>query len=480
MQYPHFIGGSHTVQSPIADGQRTVNWYVERQQLPGGKSQMALYPTPGVETLATATTASGRGHFYQDGREFAVIGTTFYEIGSTGTLTSRGTVAIDDNPATISSNGDGGGEVFITSGNNGYVFTLATNLLTQVRTGATTIGGQIDGYFVVLDAATSTLFISDLLDGTTWDPTQFAQRSSQSDPWVSMAVLPPYIWLLGEQTSDVWYNAGTFPFPFAPHPSGRIDYGCAAAFSPEIVAGSVIWLAQTADGMGQVVRAGGFTPQVISTYAVQVALDSFSTLSDAIGDTYQDLGHSFYLLYFPTASATWVFDATESLWHERGTWISEDAIYEAWRPLYHAFAFGEHRMLDRASGKVFRMASDLGFDADARPLRRLRRPPSLWADNERLFVSLFAIDLEPGLGLATGQGSDPQMMLRISRDGGKTWGSERWRSAGAIGKYETRTQWVRCGSARHWVPEVVVSDPIPWRLTGARVEVKGAVRREAA
>jgi hypothetical protein len=471
--YPQFIGGSHVSQSPVADHQRTVNWYVEKLEQPGGTTQLALYPTPGVRTLATAATTPGRAHFARAAREFAVIGTTYVEIDAGGTITERGTVAVDEYPATISSNGDGGGQNFVTSGNNGYLHDLGTNAFTQVRTGATRLGAHLNGYFLTLDADTSTLFLSDLLDGTTWDPTQFAQRSIEADPWVSLAVQDRYLWLFGETTSEVWYDAGSFPFPFAPHPSGLVPFGCRAIFSPKVAAGALHWLAQTKDGPGQIVRAAGFSPEVISTAPVQVALAGYSSLSDAVGDAYQDLAHSFYVLSFPTAQATWVFDARDQVWHERGTWLSAESRYDAWRPCFHAFVFNQHRMLDRASGAIYDLSPAYGTDAEDRPLRRLRRGPTLWDDQQRLFVSVFELHLEPGLGLTSGQGSDPQVTLRISTDGGKTWSSERGRSAGQLGHYDTRVRWWRCGSGRAWVAEIVVSDPIPWRILGALIEVSG-------
>ncbi|HYE88055.1 MAG TPA: hypothetical protein VEA16_16950, partial [Vicinamibacterales bacterium] len=202
VDYPGFCGGSYVSQSPIAANERTVNFYVERLELPTGKSRDVLYPSPGVESLATASTTGGRAHFAQDGREFCVIGPTFYEVSSAGALTSRGTVTVDQYPATICSNGDGGDQIFVTSGNNGYIFDLGTNTFSQVRTGGTRMGAQLDGFFLALDADTSTLYISDANDGTTWDPTQFIQRSSQPDPWIALKVWDRYIWLFGTETSE--------------------------------------------------------------------------------------------------------------------------------------------------------------------------------------------------------------------------------------------------------------------------------------
>ena len=482
--YPGFIGGSDVTQSPLANGERTVNWYVERTKT----GELALYPTPGVASVgALGVSAGGRGHFYEDGREFAVIGQTFCEIDASGTVTSRGTVAVDANPATIATNGDGGGQLFITSGNNGYNFDLTSNILTQVRTGATTMGAHLDGYFLALDAPTSTLYLSALLDGTTWDPLQFAQRSIGSDPWIAMKVQGRYVWLFGEKTSEVWYNQGTFPFPFAPHPSGLVPYGTAAPWSPAVVSGTLYWLSSTEHGHGAVVAAEGFVPRIVSSFAAHWAHDQMEIVSDVIGDTYEDAGHTFYLLHFLRANVTQCYDAsptlnlpTELRWTERGTWISETTQYTASRTLYHAFAFGEHRLLDRGSDTIYRMAAALGSDVDGRPMRRVRRATALPSDNRRAFVSLFEALLEPGLGLVSGQGSDPQIGLRVSPNGGKTWGNERTRSAGALGQYGTRTIWDRCGSGRRWMPEIVVTDPIPWRILGAQVAVTSGRRTQAA
>jgi hypothetical protein len=479
--FPSFIGGSYRSQSPIADCERLVNMYVEMMEVEGAqmKTRSTLYTIPGVESFASATTAPGRGSFEHDGRAFVVIGPTFFELTSGGTLTSRGTVAVDQYPATMATNGDGGGQILIASGNNGYCFTLATNAFAQVRTGGTRMVGQLDGFGLALDADTSTLFISDPLDFTTWDPTQFAQRSIQPDPWISLIVLDRYIWLLGSKTSEVWYNAGSSPFPFAAHPSGLVQYGCAAPFSPEVVAGTLIWLSSTANGSGLVVRTAGFSPEAISSFPLQVAFATYTDLDAAIGDTHDHLGHTFYVLTIGS-EATWAYDATTTLqlphasrWAERGTWISEENTFEAWRPLYHLFAFGEHLTLDRETGEVWRLSETTATDVDGRPLRCVREAPAIGQFNQRTSYPAFELLMEPGLGTLSGQGSDPQVMLQTSNDGGKTWGDERWRSAGKMGEYLTRVRWLRCGSAWGWnrVFRVVLSDPFPRRILGADLEV---------
>lgn len=482
MEYPNFIFGSYESQSVTADQERTVNFYVERMESPGATTRAALYPTPGVELVGTATTTAGRAHFAMAGREFMVIGSAFLECNALGILTLRGTVAIGNNPATINSNGDGGGQLFITSGDNGYIFDLGTAAFTQVAAlnGKATMGGHLDGYFLALDAATSTWYFSALLDGLTW-PTgiNFAQRSLAPDPWLSMIVNGRYIWLLGEQTSEAWYNSGK-AFPFAAHPSGLIPYGIAAPFARAVADGVLVWLGSSASGNGQVLKAAGFQPEVITSYPVQTAINGYPRIDDALADAFNYLGHTFFRIDFPAENVTWVWDSQTSLWFQIMTWISEDNEYVAWRPRWHALAFGEHRMLDAIAGSVHRVGRDLGFDVDGRPIRRLRRAPAIMDENGRVYYSSFELDLEPGLGLSTGQGSDPQVMYRFSDDGGKTWSSEQMMSAGKIGEYDKRVKAHRCGMGRRRVFEVSFSDPIPWRLTAAYLGVSQAGQRRTA
>lgn len=474
MRFDDFIGGSFQSQSPTADCEETINWYPEVLPVKGATSKFALYPTPGVTEIAAYTSNPGRAHFYQSGREFAVIGASFCEIDAIGTITALGAVAIDSNPATISSNGDGGGELFITSGTNGYIFDLGTSAFTQVAAlnGLATQGDSLDGYFLCLNAATSTMYVSALLDGLTWTTgTDFAQRSLAPDPWGGMKVLDRYIWLFGETTSEVWYDTGA-TFPFAPHPAGVLNFGIASAWSPVHLGDSMVWLAKTKAGQYCVVRAAGFTPEIISTPPLEAALATYTNIAHAVGDSYSEAGHTFYLLSFDNDDVTWVWDTQTKLWSKRGTWDPTARQFLSWRPRYHAHAFGEHRMLDRSTGSVYRMSSSISTDVDDALIRRVRRAPCISDENKRVFFRSFELDLEPGLGNTVAPGDDPQVVLRVSNDAGKTWVCEMQRSAGKKGDFSRRVRWHRLGSAERRVFEVYVTDPIPWRLTGAFIDAE--------
>lgn len=475
MKFEGFIGGSYESQAVTADQERTINWYPEMLESQGATAQRVLYPVPGVEELsdpASDVLKWGRAHIYIGGREFMIIGSVLYEGLADGTTTSRGTVpgvaSAGATPCTISSSGDTGDELFITYEGQAAGYNLTSNAFVSAggADGKSRHGGYLDGYFLALDTVTSTLYISNSADVTQWDTgTDFSQRSLAADPWKAMKVVGRYVWLFGELTTEIWQDTGD-RFPFAPLVNNVIQYGIAAEWSAAIVGDDVIWLARNTNGRLCVCRAGGVTPEVISTHALEFAIGGYDTWDDAVAWSYSDQGHEFYVLNFDTEGATWVWDAATGIWHERGSWDTSTSEWEVWRPRYHAYAFGEHRILDSRGSKLYQMDPSFTTDVLGEAIRRQRRSPALMSEDRRVFYSQFELDLEPGLG-TTGQGENPQVMLRMSDDGGKTWGTEKMRSAGKKGEYGKRVQWNRLGSARRRVFEVTVSDPIPWRLTGA-------------
>lgn len=109
---------------------------------------------------------------------------------------------------------------------------------------------------------------------------------------------------------------------------------------------------------------------------------------------------------------------------------------------------------------------------EIRPIRRQRQSPHLSDEQMWLYVSSFQLDLETGRGLSVGQGVDPQVMLQWSDDGGHTWSEEHWYSAGLQGAYRWRALWRRLGKSRDRVWRVTMSDPVPWRLLDAYVNVE--------
>lgn len=450
-----------------------MNWYVESTQIPTAPTEAALYPTPGTRPFLQVTDVGARGGTVAGDRAFVVVGGGFYEIFADGTYITRGTVAQDANPATLSYNGSAGGQVFITSGTHGYCYTLATNVLTQVLTGVATMGGMLSARFLAFDVRTGRVQLSNQNDGTAWDPTLYFARTQAPDPWQAMLVVPPNIWMIGAQTGEVWYDSGAFPQPFAPITGAFFAYGTPAPFSAAVAGDYVTWVATNKDGATQVIAAKGYTPAAISNFAVENALSEYARtagLADAEVLPYGSRGHEFACFAFPTARATWCFDFRTGQWHQRGDWNGNANRYDAWSPRVHLAAFGRHLVGSRTSAVIAELDETVGTNADGSVIRRLRVPPPLLATYpRRLAVDRLQLLVEPGLGVAVGQGSDPQVMARFSSDA-KTWSSEVTAPAGRMGEYHRRVVFTRCGSSDLvWVPEITVSDPVPWKVAGADV-----------
>lgn len=469
-----FVGPSYTSQSLNVECQRSVNFYLELVESQRGKDVVGLYPTPGLKTFCTLSGTSVRAikelTYGATQKVFAVSGTDFVEIASDGTVTVRGTVANDGLPASIAASQN---QLVIISGGVAYSYTISGSTFATITgmLGTPFQAEFVDGYFIVLLANSKQFQFSGLLDATAWDGLDTAIISVFSGNVVSMIASHRELWFLGKTASQVYYDSGNADMPFEPTPPGFIEQGSGASWATVKMKESVLWLSGSDRGNCVAYRSQGYQPVRVSNHATEYAWSRYSAISDAIGYAYEDQGHSFWVIHFPTADATWTYDIATGEWHERGFWLASRNRYEAHHSRCHTFAFGKHLVGDWKSGKVYEM--DIGlYDDDGSPLRRLRRAPHISKEQQWMFYHQLQIDVEVGLGLVDPalQGFDPQIILRWSNDGGKTWSNDHFQSAGKVGLYKWRAIWRRLGRSRDRVFEIHVSDPIPWRIAAAYVE----------
>jgi hypothetical protein len=493
MNYEGFLGPSNQNLSTLADCERTMNLYFEPRDVVSGRP--ALYPTPGFQAFIALTggitDVGGRALYQMNNRALGVIGGGVYEFFATQLASRYGTVAQDNNLAQIVTTGIsglGGDQALIASGGNAYKLNLVTNTLSAaVLTGEATQIGMLDGYGIAFNRAAGKIRLSNLNDFATWDPTQFALRSSAPDNWQAMLVNAPDLILIGEQSGDIWQNVNNFPFPFAPLRGASFKYGIAASFSLAAGGDSVLWLSKNDAGAGIVVRMRGYVPQRVSSYALETAISTYqrtSRIDDAEAFSYQQEGHTVYVLRFPSVPATWAYDLGTNQWAERGKWNAAANRFDAWMPRVHCLAFGKHLVGDPATGTISDMDITYLTELDGGPKRWIRIPPALFADGERLYVDQVRLSVETGLATildADGTPRAPRVMMRVSLNGGKTWGPERTRAVGTLGEYGEIVQLNLCGSARQtWVPEVSGSDAVPFRILGAEIEGSGFAAQTAA
>jgi hypothetical protein len=474
MQTP-ILGQAYVARSVNAADNRMVNLYPEPLPTPEGKTSGFLNRAPGLRKLATVGTGPIRGLWAYGDYGYAVSGNRLYQIDSTWNVLPIGPIAGTGQVSMV----DNGTQLFIATNPKGYIYDAASQQLAEITDidfpGAVTVG-YLDGYFIFQEPNSQRFWTSELLDGTQIDPLSFASAEGMPDDLISLFVDHREVWLFGTQSVEVWYNAGTSPFPLARIQGAVNEIGCAATFSVAKMDNSLFWLGADARGHGIVFRANGYTGQRISTHAVEYAIQSYDVISDAIAFTYQQDGHSFYVLTFPSAQATWVYDAATNAWHERAGFANGKFIRH--RANCQMFYSEEVVVGDFENGNIYAYDLDQFSDGDfaQKWLRSWRALPTNQNNLKRTAQHSLQIDMQTGVGLNTGQGSNPQVILRWSDDGGHTWSNEHWMSVGKIGAYGTRAIRRRLGMTlklRDRVYEASGTDPVKIAITGAELVLSG-------
>jgi hypothetical protein len=499
------LGSTYVARSVNAADARMVNLFPEIVP-EAGKEPGFLLRAPGLRKLATIGTGPIRGLWQLGGFLYVVSGNTCYKVTSNYTATALGAVA-GATPVSISDNGT---QIFIAANGPSYIYDTSTDVFQQISDpdfpGAVTVG-YLDGYFVFNEPNSQKFWVTSLLDGTSIDALEFASAEGSPDGLVGLIVDHREVWLFGTNSVEVWYDAGLLDFPLQRVQGAFNEIGCAAPYSIAKLDNGVFWLGKDARGEGIVYRANGYTGQRISTHAVEWRIQQYGNLSDAIGYTYQQDGHSFYVLIFPDANTTWVYDVASQAWHERAGWKNG-----AWTRHRSNCQVAYNNMVvvgDYQDGRIYEL--DLEHyqdDTDAqRWYRSWRALPTGQNDLKRSAQHSLQLDCETGVGLdglayqdnlqwffttsngdqmttTSGDvlmfsppyvvGADPEAMLRWSDDGGHTWSYEHWAKMGRIGQFGYRTIWRRLGMTmkiRDRVYELSGTDPVKIAIMGAELYV---------
>jgi hypothetical protein len=502
------LGSAYVARSVNAADARMVNLFPEAVP-EGGMEPAFLQRCPGLFTQNTIGTGPIRGLWAHQtrGDDFYVVsGFEVYKLYSLkgipvklGDVTGTGPVSIADN----------GTQIFFACNPDSYIYDESIDVFQQITDpdfpGAVTVG-YLDGYFVFNEPDSQRIWVTQLFDGFEIDPLEFASAEGSPDGVVGLLVDHRECWIFGTDSTEVWYNAGGLDFPLSPIQGAFNEIGCAAPHSIAKMDNTVFWLGADARGQGVIYRAAGYNAQRISTHAIEWRIQNYLNMSDAVGYTYQQDGHAFYVLSFPSADETWVFDASTGAWHQRSSYAAiapvEGAFYrEAYytEAFYTAAAvepsgvsgvFSRHRsncqcnfqgniiVGDYANGNIYTFELNV-FDDNGiaqRWLRSWRALPTGQNNLKRTANHSLQLECETGVGLNNGQGSDPQVMLRWSDDGGHTYSNEHWASMGKIGATGTRVMWRRLGMTlklRDRVYELSGSDPVRIYITGAELLLSG-------
>jgi len=462
-----FVGGAYTARSLTFDAQRCVNLYPELSGSGTSRSVAMLVGTPGLGLWATIGAGPIRGVLrFTPSLAIVVSGGQVYRVTTAGAATLIGTINFAQTPVSMASNGT---LVMMVTGNaDGYFIDPVAGTTTQI-TDTDFLGGInvdfLDGYFVWSTPGTGqfqwTELYSSLIDGLS-----FATAEGSPDNLVASIVNYREVWLFGENSVEVWFNQGDANQVFARIQGAFLEVGCAAARSVAKADNTVFWLGADDRGQGIVYRANGYSPARVSTHAIEYAIAQYATISDAVAYTYQQEGHLFYVLSFPTGNATWVYDAASDLWHERAWRDTLGGLNRHRSNCQMTFA-GLTIVGDWQSAKVYSMALDTYTD-DGAAIPRIRAAPYISNENDTWNVfDALQIEMQTGVGGFTGAVA----VLQWSDDNGATFSNELQASLGKVGQ-NVRVRWRRLGKSRARIFRVTITDAVKVCMISGMVQAR--------
>lgn len=493
VNFPGFIGPAYQSKAWKASAQRAVNLYFEGDPEKGG----VLFGTPGTTLLATL---SGNQIILAELETPSCLVVTSssqvntYSGVAAGSLVAGSVVAAPISISQYVSIAQAGSLVMLVNGANGYSFDR-TNPLSQptlIVSAGFRANPQyctaLNGRFIVNWPDTDEFSWSDPF-AVTFDPLEFASAEMLNDKLVRPVVLERELYLIGQTSTEVWAGVSTIDV-FAPIQGTFIPYGTIAPETAATIGRSLLWLSRDANGQGIVIRVQGLQSQRVSTHAIEEEMTTYSTITDAYAWTYQQQGHEFYVLTFPTAQKTWCLDLTlaaqigsDKSWHERastvpvpGTTTPITKTQEHHIGRCHAYFQGLNVIGSRVDdGKIYSLDPNVYTEATGTNFEVVttRTSPHVFANGDYNSLNRVQFGLQPGVGLPNptdASDAAPQALMRISKDGGRTWGPQRSTTIGAQGNYKTRIGFNRCGRARDFVVELTISARVFKAITSAQLK----------
>ena len=433
------------------NAQKLINFFIEAQPQ-DSKNPVIVNNTPGSTLFVTVGAGPIHGMRVMKGILYVVSGAELYSITTAGVTTLLGTVN-GNKRVSMEHNGD---QVCMVNGSYGYIYEPGVGL-TQITDPVFTESvpprvGFLEGRFVYPKQGFKQWFCSNYFDGLNFDALFTGTVLTDPEDVVTIITDHGEAWLFGKKGTEVWaYNRQEADFPYSRIDGSFVEKGCAAVHTPQKIDNSFYWL-----GNDRIVyRADGYKPTRVSTHAIEYKIKNYSAtvVENAYANTFTEQGHYFYELTFPD-TATWRYDASTGLWHEGQD--GNSGQYHATR--YEGFA-GTNVTGDYRNGNIYKIDMAVFTDNGA-PIYRTASTPHIHSGRIRASMDRLEIDIASGEGLTTGQGSDPQMMMKYSDDGGRTWSAERWANMGRIGEYTRKVVYRNLGMFYQRMFEITISDPI--------------------
>jgi len=466
MQIP-LAFGHYEGRSGAANATEMVNMMLE-VDAQGGAQPSTVIGTPGLEEFADSGQAREvRGGYCYPGVLLVVTKDDFYKIDTaTGDRNRVGSIGTTSGNIYWAENPD---EVMLIDGESGYVWDKEDEALTEITDEDFPTPKHCawkDGFGVVIESSTGKMYVSAINDFTSWDALDFTTAEFEPDNLVGCYAAHDSLIALGEKTTQFYYNSGNSSYPFDNRQGANLQVGCGATGSIAGGENVVLWL----DNLGRVRMLTGYAPERISTPQIEYQISQV-TVENARGSYYTQEGHSFYVLTFPTEALTIVYDLTTGQWHRRKSYPYTDGADERYRANWIVQDDYDVFSGDYQNGKIYKLNPGHFYD-NGNLIKWYVSTQDVKADQNMVSHQMLEVRIQPGVGLRTGQGDEPQMWMQYSDDGGYTWSHEKWASMGALGEYSKRLRWYNLGLSRNRMYRFGGTDPVKRHIISAHVEAE--------
>ena len=455
------VGQSYDAQSFAGDSERSINCLVE--QLPQeGASPNMLIPSPGIKSFGTAGngTLGERGTWKMAGVMYVVYANSLYSVASTGVTTRIGEIPGSERVVMF----DNGTQLIIVADTLTHFFSVRTSTfgtITHPSFLPSSSGAYLAGYFLFSATDSNRIFFIGPYDDTTgevdlnnFDATDSFLAFTTPGDVVRIFSDQKELWIFKEDASEVWQPVANVNLPFAQLDGATTTRGILTKHAINKNDNTIIWVSNDF----KTYVASGYIPKPVSTTAMAFDVLNYADSSDAYIYTWDEGAHKLVGVWFRTEGVTWVFDFSTGLWHERA---SQDLASgkEYWRASSVIRCYGKTLVGDSEGPDIGELDFDT-FTEYGTPMKMIRVGQTFHSEGTQFSLDRVQVLCEAGVGTTSGAGSDPKIILELSKDYGQTYGNQKTRSIGKKGEYRQRSVWRQQGLFRRCTPRITISDPV--------------------
>ncbi len=455
------VGPTYESRELPLSAQRSKNIYASID--PEARSIVSHHAFPGLKEWGTTAAGEHRGSHKANEAYYTVSGTSLYRVDASGAGTRLGAVP-GSGRCDFASDYN---HLVVVGGNDAYQLDLSSAEFRMISDpdliGPTTVD-FLNGHFIYDTQTVQGAFIvSDLNDPDSIQSADEATAESHPDDILRIKVHNQLVHFFGSESIEPWFNTGTGNPPFDRVQGAVKQYGIASKWSVANYRDDLFFL----DEARVPRRMRGLEVVGIGNNALGKEWQTYSTVADAVGFAFELDHQTFFVLTFPTADRTWLYHEPSNNWFQ----LSDGVNDSRWLGASYQYCYEKHLVADHSNGKVYELDFDTYTD-NGTTIQRMATGAVLWDQTRRFITDAFELDIETGVGLPEGQGSEPLVVMDFSDDGGATWSTGDTRSLGKIGRRETRAVWRRLGQSRERTFRILISDPVKVVILGAYARLR--------